>query len=84
MDFDHLLVAQVLPPEKRAGKAEGGIEHRLYEGAVMVAYAMHLLRTQLPVLCATASGCQWCEDAIFQVCGRPFLGHGNSQIKRPA
>ena len=44
MDFDD-LVAQVLPPEKRAGKAEGGMEHRLYEGAVMVAYAMHLLRT---------------------------------------
>lgn len=44
MDFDD-LVARVLPPEKRAGKAEGGMEHRLYEGAVMVAYAMHLLRT---------------------------------------
>ena len=44
MDFDD-LVAQVLPPEKRADKAEGGMEHRLYEGAVMVAYAMHLLRT---------------------------------------
>lgn len=44
MDFDD-LVAEVLPPEKRSGKAEGGMEHRLYEGAVMVAYAMHLLRT---------------------------------------
>ena len=30
VDFDD-LVAQVLPPEKRAGKAEGSIEHRLYE-----------------------------------------------------
>ncbi len=28
------------------GKAEGEHEHHLYEGAVMVAYAMHLLRTQ--------------------------------------
>lgn len=37
MDFDD-LVAEVLPPEKRAGKAEGGMEHRQYEGAVMVAY----------------------------------------------
>lgn len=44
MNFDD-LVALVEAPEKRAGKAEGGIEHRLYEGAVMVAYAMHLLRT---------------------------------------
>jgi hypothetical protein len=28
------------------GKADGEYEHHLYEGAVMLAYAMHLLRTQ--------------------------------------
>ncbi|MHA6298551.1 hypothetical protein [Devosia sp. CAU 1758] len=44
MDFDD-LVEEVAAPEKRAGKVVGGIEHKLHEGAVMVAYAMHLLRT---------------------------------------
>lgn len=44
MDFDD-LVEQVAAPEKRAGKADSGIEHKMHEGAVMVAYAMHLLRT---------------------------------------
>ena len=33
------------PEAKRADKAEGGIEHHLTEGAVMVAFAMHLFRT---------------------------------------
>jgi hypothetical protein len=45
MDFDDLVIA-VPPPAKRAGKVDGDSEHHLYEGAVMVAYAMHLLRTQ--------------------------------------
>lgn len=44
MDFDD-LVEQVAAPEKRAGKVAQGIEHKMHEGAVMVAYAMHLLRT---------------------------------------
>lgn len=44
MDFDD-LIATVAAPEKRAHKVEDGIEYRFYEGAVMVAYAMHLLRT---------------------------------------
>lgn len=44
MDFDD-LVEEVAAPEKRAGKVADGIEHKLHEGAVMVAYAMHLLRT---------------------------------------
>lgn len=44
MDFDDLVEA-VAAPEKRAGKVADGIEHKLHEGAVMVAYAMHLLRT---------------------------------------
>ena len=44
MDFDD-LVEQVAAPEKRAGKVADGIEHKIHEGAVMVAYAMHLLRT---------------------------------------
>ena len=44
MDFDD-LVEQVAAPEKRAGKVADGIEHKMHEGAVMVAYAMHLLRT---------------------------------------
>jgi hypothetical protein len=45
MDFDGLVTA-LAPPPNRLGKAEGEYEHHLYEGAVMVAYAMHLLRTQ--------------------------------------
>jgi hypothetical protein len=45
MDFDDLVTA-LAPPPNRAAKADGDQEHHLYEGAVMVAYAMHLLRTQ--------------------------------------
>jgi len=44
MDFDDLVTA-IEPPANRVGKSEGDYEHHLYEGAVMVAYAMHLLRT---------------------------------------
>jgi hypothetical protein len=43
MDFDDLVT--LLPPAaKRVGKHTGEHEQHLYEGAVMVAYAMHLLR----------------------------------------
>jgi hypothetical protein len=45
VDFEDLVTA-LSPPPKRIGKSEGPHEHHLYEGAVMVAYAMHLLRTQ--------------------------------------
>ena len=45
VDFDDLVVI-LAPPPNRLGKADGEHEHHLYEGAVMVAYAMHLLRTQ--------------------------------------
>lgn len=45
VDFDDLITALAAPP-LRAGKHDGTHEHHLYEGAVMVAYAMHLLRTQ--------------------------------------
>ena len=45
MDFED-LVTQLEPPPNRVGKCEGGHEHHLYEGAVMVAYAMHLIRTE--------------------------------------
>ena len=45
MDFDD-LVTERKPPPKRVGKSDGRHELHLYEGAVMVAYAMHLLRTQ--------------------------------------
>jgi hypothetical protein len=45
MDFDDLVTA-LSPPPNRAGKANDVQEHHLYEGAVMIAYAMHLLRTQ--------------------------------------
>ena len=45
MDFDDLIFAKE-PPPNRIGKADCEFEHHLYEGAVMVAYAMHLLRTQ--------------------------------------
>jgi hypothetical protein len=44
MDFDDLITA-LAPPPNRLGMADGKHEHHLYEGAVMVAYAMHLLRT---------------------------------------
>jgi hypothetical protein len=45
MYFDD-LVTRLAPPPKRVGKADGEHEHHFYEGAVMLAYAMHLLRTQ--------------------------------------
>jgi len=45
VDFDD-LVKSLQPPPNRVGKSSGEHEHHLYEGAVMVAYAMHLLRTQ--------------------------------------
>jgi len=45
LDFDDLVTA-LAPPPNRVGKADGEHEHHLYEGAVMVAYAMHLLRTE--------------------------------------
>lgn len=45
MDFDDLVTA-LEPPPNRVGKSSGLQEHHLYEGAVMLAYAMHLLRTQ--------------------------------------
>lgn len=44
MDFDD-LIERVAAPKKRAGKVLGGIEHKMHEGAVMVAYTLHLLRT---------------------------------------
>lgn len=44
MDFDDLIAAKP-PPLNRIGKCEGDFEHHLSEGAVMVAYAMHLVRT---------------------------------------
>ncbi|WP_366657441.1 hypothetical protein [Fodinicurvata sp. EGI_FJ10296] len=45
MDFEDLVTA-LSPPTNRLGKSDGEHEHHLYEGAVMVAYAMHVLRTQ--------------------------------------
>jgi hypothetical protein len=45
LDFEDLVTA-LAPPPNRVGKADGPHEHHLYEGAVMLAYAMHLLRTQ--------------------------------------
>jgi hypothetical protein len=44
MDFDD-LVRELAPPPNRVGKCAGDLEHHLDEGAVMVAFAMHLLRT---------------------------------------
>lgn len=44
MDFDD-LIERVAAPEKRAHKVLDGIEHKMHEGAVMVAYTLHLLRT---------------------------------------
>lgn len=45
MDFEDLVTA-LEPPPNRIGKSDGTHEHHLYEGAVMIAYAMHLLRTE--------------------------------------
>jgi hypothetical protein len=45
---DHLfddLISEREPPPNRAGSCTGGVEHHLTEGAVMMAYALHLLRT---------------------------------------
>jgi hypothetical protein len=44
MDLDDLIERRE-PPTNRAGKSEGPHEHHFYEGAVMLAYATHLLRT---------------------------------------
>jgi hypothetical protein len=41
---DDLITPRDAPP-KRVAHCEGGIEHHLTEGAVMLAFAMHLLRT---------------------------------------
>lgn len=45
LDFEDLVTA-LEPPPNRVGKASGAHEHHLYEGAVMVAYAMHLIRAE--------------------------------------
>jgi hypothetical protein len=45
MDFDDLITERA-PPPNRVRHAAGDHEHHLFEGAVMVAYAMHLLRTE--------------------------------------
>ncbi len=44
MDFDDLLTPKP-PPPNRVGNCDGDYERHFYEGAVMVAYAMHLFRT---------------------------------------
>jgi hypothetical protein len=45
MNFDDLIF-ECAPPLNWRGKHDGQYEHRFYEGAVMVAYAMHVLRTE--------------------------------------
>lgn len=45
MDFEDLVTA-LAPPPNRIGKSVGDHEHHLYEGAVMIAWAMHLLRME--------------------------------------
>jgi hypothetical protein len=40
------LIHELAAPPNRRGKHTGEFEHHFYEGAVMVAYAMHLLRTE--------------------------------------
>jgi len=44
-DGDSDLTLLKPPPPNRAGYAEGGIERHMPEGAVMLAFGMHLLRT---------------------------------------
>jgi hypothetical protein len=45
LDFEDLVTA-LAPPPTRVGKADGDHEQHFYEGAVMIAYAMHLLRAE--------------------------------------
>lgn len=45
LDFDDLVTA-LAPPPNRVGKSDGPHEHHLYEGAVMLAFAMYLLRAE--------------------------------------
>lgn len=45
LDFDDLVTA-LAPPPNRIGKSDDPHERHLYEGAVMLAYAMHLLRAE--------------------------------------
>ncbi len=45
MDFEDFVIA-LEPPPNRVGKCDGAHEHHVYEGAVMVAYAMYLLRKE--------------------------------------
>jgi hypothetical protein len=44
LDLDDLVTMKFAPPN-RVGKHDGTQAHHLYEGAVMLAYAVHLLRT---------------------------------------
>jgi hypothetical protein len=44
MDFDD-LITEKLPPPNRIGSHDGEFERHLPEGAVMVAYALHLIRS---------------------------------------
>jgi len=39
------LICVSPPPPKRALKCEGGVEHHLTEGGVMLAFAFHLFRS---------------------------------------
>ncbi|MDR6661282.1 hypothetical protein J2W51_003868 [Tardiphaga robiniae] len=50
--FDDLITYNA-PPPNRVGQCDDDQEHHLPEGAVMVAFAMHLLRTT-PGLCEVA------------------------------
>ena len=45
MNFDD-HIAELAPPPNRQGKARDGHEQRFYQGAIMLAYAMHLLETE--------------------------------------
>jgi hypothetical protein len=45
LPFDDLIVP-LPPPPNRRGKSDNEHEHHFYEGAVMLAYAMHLLRAE--------------------------------------
>lgn len=45
MDFDDLITIKP-PAPNRVARCNDADEHHLYEGAVMVSYAMHLLRTE--------------------------------------
>ena len=85
LDFEDLVTA-LEPPPNRVGKSDGAHEHHLYEGAVMVAYAMHLLRTEgarasasIPTASMESSSTSragWCGEGFAKVSSLGSTAYG--------